>query len=109
MSLVAFRITPETGGDASVRTFKLMVRLHAGADASLETVTAGTALLYDRARFHADNDFRLTDGDRSVRFVGCDDEPAVFNGAILTTGPRSVAVEIVEGGQRQAVQIAAYE
>jgi hypothetical protein len=54
------------------------------------TATAGTTLLYDRAKFRTDNIYRLTDGDRSVRFVGCRDRSAVFNGAILTTAPRTV-------------------
>ena len=109
VSLLTFRVTPVGGEHGSVRAFKVMVRLQTGANASVETTTEGTTLLYDRARFQSGNLYRLSEGDRSVRFIGCPDKPAVFNGAVLTTGPRSLALEIVEGGQRHAVTIAAYE
>lgn len=108
VSLVTFRAAP-TGADGPVHAFKVMVRLEAGADASVETMTMGTSLLYDRGRFQTSGLDRLTEGDQSVRFVGCPDEPAVFNGAVLTTGPRSLALTIVEGGQRRTARVTAYE
>jgi hypothetical protein len=85
-----------------------MVRLDAGTDAELETMTAGTALLYDRARFSTGNVYQLSDGDRSVRFTGCPDQSAVFNGAILTAGPRTVDLQIEVGGQSIPVRVSAF-
>jgi hypothetical protein len=108
VSLVASRVSPVPGEGSPVRTFKLPVRLGAGSEATLRTSTAGTALIYDRARFREDNVYRLTDGERSVRFVGCGDRSAVFNGAVLTTGPRTVDLEILTAGKRISVKVTAY-
>jgi hypothetical protein len=88
--------------------FKMMVRLAAGREARLETLTEGTRLLYDRARFTDSNVYRLSDGERSVRFVGCCDQPAVFNGAILTTGPTTVELGIIAYGGRTDVRVKGY-
>jgi hypothetical protein len=41
------------------------------------------SLAYDRATFNRDNMYRLSDGDQTVRFIGCSDRPAVFNGAVV--------------------------
>ena len=109
VSLVAFRVSPEPTGVVSVRTFKVMVRLETGAEATVETATAGTTLLYDRARFNSSNAYRLTDGERRVRFVGCPDGPAVFNGAVLTDGPTTVDLDVVVGGRDHDVQVAAFD
>jgi hypothetical protein len=106
--LVASRVSPVPSGASPARMFKVMVRLAAGAQATLRTATAGTALLYDRAEFRGDNSYRLTDGDRGVWFVGCRDRSAVFNGAILTTGPRTVDLDVVVAGRRIAARVAAY-
>jgi hypothetical protein len=108
VSLVAFRVPPEPAGTASVRAFKMMVRLAAGSEARLETVTEGTRLLYDRARFTDSNVYQLSDGERSVRFVGCLDQPSVFNGAILTTGPTTVELVIITDGGRTDVRVKGY-
>ena len=89
-------------------TFKVMVRLTAGTEATLETLTEGTSLLYDRARFKESNVYELSDGDTSVRFVGCPDQPALFNGAVLTTGPRSVALHVVANDVDTTTSITAY-
>ncbi|HEY5985947.1 MAG TPA: hypothetical protein VIV12_06110 [Streptosporangiaceae bacterium] len=43
-----------------------------------------------------------------MRFVGCRDRSAVFNGAILTTGPRAVDLEVVVAGGRMPARVAAY-
>jgi hypothetical protein len=86
----------------------MMVRLAAGSQARLETATEGTRLLYDRARFTDSNVYSLSDGERSVRFVGCPDQPALFNGAVLTTGPTTVELGITSGGGRTDVRVAAY-
>jgi hypothetical protein len=108
VSLVASRVSPVPSGAPPARMFKVMVRLAAGSQATLRTATAGTALLYDRARFRRDNSYRLADGDRGVRFVGCRDRSAVFNGAILTTGPRTVDLDVVVAGRRIPARVAAY-
>jgi hypothetical protein len=108
VSLVAFRVSPVPSGASPARMFKVMVRLAAGSEATLRTATAGTALLYDRATFRTDNIYRLTDGDRSVRFVGCRDRSAVFNGAILTTGPRTVDLDVLVAGKRIPAKLTAY-
>jgi hypothetical protein len=86
----------------------MMVRLAAGSEASLETLAEGTRLLYDRARFTDSNVYQLSDGERSVRFVGCHDQPAVFNGAILTTGPTTVDVGIIADGGRTDIRVQGY-
>jgi len=88
--------------------FKVTVRLAAGSEATLRTATAGTALAYDRAKFSKDNIYRLTDGDRSVRFVGCRDRSTVFNGAILTTGPRTVDLDVLAAGKQIRATVTAY-
>jgi hypothetical protein len=106
VSLVAFRVSPEPAG--IVRTFKLMVRLAQGSEARLETATDGTRLLYDRARFTDSNIYRLSDGERSVRFVGCPDQPSLFNGAVLTTGPTTIELGIITAGGRTDVQVTAH-
>jgi hypothetical protein len=108
VSLVAFRVSPVPAGAVSVRAFKMMVRLQAGSEARLETATKGTSLLYDRARFTDSNLYRLSDGERGVRFVGCPDQPALFNGAILTTGPTTVELGIITGGGRTDVRVRGY-
>jgi len=108
VALVGFRVSPVPDEGAPVRTFKAMVRLDAGTDAELETMTAGTALLYDRARFSTGNVYQLSDGDRSVRFTGCPDQSAVFNGAILTAGPRTVDLQLKVGGQSIPVRVSAF-
>jgi hypothetical protein len=108
VSLVAFRVSPVPSRASPARMFKVMVRLAAGSEATLRTATAGTTLLYDRAKFRTDNIYRLTDGDRSVRFVGCRDRSAVFNGAILTTGPRTVDLGVLVAGKRIPAKITAY-
>jgi hypothetical protein len=43
-----------------------------------------------------------------VRFVGCPDQPALFNGAILTTGPTTVDLGIITGGGRTDVRVTGY-
>jgi hypothetical protein len=109
VSLVGFRVAPEPPEGAPVRTFKMMVRLSANADAKLETMTEGTSLLYDRARFAARNVYQLTDGERSVRFTGCPDQAAVFNGAVLTSGPLTIDLQITVSGQTTPIQVSAYD
>jgi hypothetical protein len=86
----------------------MMVRLAEGSEARLETATKGTSLLYDRARFAETNVYQLSDGQRSVRFVGCPDQPALFNGAVLTTGPTTVDLRVVTGGGRTDIRVTAY-
>jgi hypothetical protein len=108
VSLVGFRVSPVPSEGAPVRTFKVMVRLNAGADADIETATAGTSLLYDRARFVTGNTYQLSDGDRRVRFTGCRDNSAVFNGAVLTSGPREVELRITTDRRTTPILVSAY-
>lgn len=108
VSLVGFRVSPVASERAAVRTFKVMVRLNAGTDAVIETATPGTSLLYDRARFQTSNTYQLSDGDRRVRFTGCPESSAVFNGAVLTSGPRSVELRITIDERTTPVLITAY-
>lgn len=104
VSLVTFRVAPA----GAVRAFKLMVRLTAGSQTRLESITPGTTLLYDRARFTGTNTYRLSDGERSVQFVGCLDHPAVFNGAVLTAGPTSVVLRVHTKSTASSIRITAY-
>ncbi|HEU4421628.1 MAG TPA: hypothetical protein VFR67_03695 [Pilimelia sp.] len=108
VSLVASRVSPVPADEPPVRMFKLAVRLAAGGEATLRTATTGTTLIYDRAAFREDNLYRLTDGEASVRFVGCGDRSAVFNGAILTAGPRTVDLVVMAGGAELPVTVTAY-
>jgi hypothetical protein len=108
VSLVASRVSPVPTGTVLVRAFKMSVRLAEGSEARLETATAGTRLLYDRARFTDSNSYQLSDGERSVRFTGCPDQPTLFNGAILTTGPTTVELEIITADGRTYVRVTAY-
>ena len=108
VSVVAFRVSPVPDGAETVRNFKVMVRLEAGAEAYLETATKGTSLLYDRARFSDRNVYQLADGERGVRFVGCPDRPALFNGTVLTTGPTAVDLRAVVDGRPAELRVTAY-
>jgi hypothetical protein len=108
VAVVAARVSPIPTGQPPVRMFKLPVRVAAGGEATLRTATAGTTLAYDRARFRDDNAYALTDGDVSVRFVGCPDRSAVFNGAVLTTGPRTVDLVVTAGGRDIPVTVTAF-
>ena len=87
----------------------MMVRLAAGSEARVEIATAGTSLLYDRAQFSESNVYQLSDGERSVRFIGCPDQPALFNGAVLTTGPTTIRLAVVTDGGRADVRVTAYD
>lgn len=108
VSMVASRVSPVPRGTSPARNFKLMVRLEAGAVATLHTLTPGTSLAYDRTTFNRDNMYRLSDGDQTVGFVGCSDRPAVFNGAVLTEGPRTVELEVTAGGAVQRRMVSAF-
>ena len=108
VSLVGFRVSPAPSEAVGVRTFKVMVRLDAGTDAEIETATPGTSLLYDRARFTTSNSYQLSDGDRRVRFTGCPNNSAVFNGAVLTSGPRKVELRITIDGRTTPILVNAY-
>ena len=109
VSLVAFRVSPVPSGSSPARNFKVMVRLEPGTDARVRAMSAGTSLIYDRDRFSKANVYRLSDGERTVRFVGCQDHPAVFNGSILTTGPRTVRLDILLDTQRIPITVSAFE
>jgi hypothetical protein len=108
VSIAGFRIAPDPDASAPVRTFKMMVRLTPGAEATLTVRTDGTSLLYDRARFVASNVYRLSDGDQIVRFEGCPEAPAIFNGAVLTTGPTTIDLDITTSGETETVRVTAY-
>jgi hypothetical protein len=99
VSMVA---SPRVAAPASspARNFKLQIRLEPGADATLRTKTRGTTLMFDRTNLPADDVYRLRDGAKRVRFSSCPDRPAVFFGAVLTTGPRTVDLEVASGGKR---------
>ncbi|MEQ4209263.1 hypothetical protein [Actinopolymorpha sp. B9G3] len=109
VELVAFRVSPVPSGHSPARMFKVMIRIAPGSQAALRTVTAGTSLAYDRARFAKDNIYSLSDGEPAVRFVGCRDRSAVFNGGILTTGPRTVRLEIIHDDRHLPVTVRAYD
>ncbi|MEQ7010920.1 hypothetical protein ABN028_32530 [Actinopolymorpha sp. B17G11] len=109
VELVAFRVSPVPSGHSPARMFKVMIRIAPGSQATLRTVTAGTSLAYDRARFAKDNIYSLSDGEPAVRFVGCRDRSAVFNGGILTTGPRTVRLEIIHDDRHLPVTVRAYD
>lgn len=109
VSMVAFRVPPVSEGQVAVRAFKVMVRLEAGAEVTVQTGTAGTALFYDRARFDDGDVHQLTDGEQRVRFVGCPDGPAVFSGAVLTDGPTTVDLELTAGGWSDDVRVAPFD
>jgi hypothetical protein len=106
--MVPSRVTPVLSGVSPARNFKLSVRVDAEADAMLRTRTKGTALLFDRERARRDNVYRLADGAESARFTGCPDRSAVFVGAVLTTGPRTVQVDVIAEGMRTPVTLTAF-
>ena len=85
----------------------MSVRLEAKAGATLRTNTPGTTLLFDRDRTRRDNVYSLSDGTSSVRFTACPDRSAVFVGAVLTTGPRTIDVDVVADGLRTRVTLTA--
>jgi hypothetical protein len=96
-------------GLESRRNFKLAVRLDARADATVRTKTPGTSLMFDREAARQDNVYRLADGTKRVRFTGCPDRSALFVGAVLSTGPTTVDLDVTTNGQRTPVTIAAFD
>ncbi|GAA2206837.1 hypothetical protein GCM10009850_022950 [Nonomuraea monospora] len=102
-AMAAYRLSPAPER-ARARTFKLAVRLPPGADVTLATRTPGTALLFDESRYRADNSYTLDDGTPSYRFTGCAGTPALWVGAVITTGPTTVTIEA--GGH--TVEVTAY-
>ncbi|MFD9946688.1 hypothetical protein ACFWYW_39950 [Nonomuraea sp. NPDC059023] len=100
--------TPPSGGGQPVRGFKLAVRAEPGADFTVTTRTAGTALLFDRAKYRRDNAHTLSDGTPSYRFTGCADQRALWVGSVLTTGPAKVELSIRYGAADHPVTITAY-
>jgi hypothetical protein len=108
VAMVPSRVTPVPGGTSPARNFKLAVRLDAKAEAILRTKTRGTSLMFDRTRARQDNVYRLADGRRSVRLTGCPDQTALFVGAVLTTGLRTVDVDVVTKGRRTPVKLTAF-
>lgn len=110
VTMVAFRVSPVPSGTSPARNFKVQVRLDAGATATLRTKTPETSLLFDRDGAREDNIYRLDDGTKSVRFVGCEDRSAVFIGVVLTNGPRTLDVVVKSPGTRKTrVTLTAYE
>jgi hypothetical protein len=105
VAMVPSRVTPVPNGTSPARNFKLSVRLEAGGEATLRTKTPGTSLMFDRERARRDNVYRLAGGGESVRFTGCPDRRAVFVGAVLTAGPRTVDVDVVADGLRTPVTL----
>jgi hypothetical protein len=109
VAMVPSRVTPVPGGTSPARNFKLAVRLDARADATVRTKTRGTSLMFDRARAREDNVYRLQDGTKRVRFTGCPDRSALFVGAVLTTGPTTVDLDVTTKGRRTPVTITAFD
>jgi hypothetical protein len=103
VAIVPSRVSPVPAGTSPARNFKLSVQL----EATLRTKTPDTTLLFDRDRTRRDNVYSLSDGTRSVRFTGCPDRSAVFVGAVLTTGPRTIDVDVVADGLRTPVTLTA--
>jgi hypothetical protein len=105
-SMVAFpRLNTVPSGSSPARYFKLQIRLDPGTDAVVRTKTRGTALMFDRGNIHADEVYRLRDGAKRVRFASCPDRPAVFVGSVLTTGPRTVDLEVESDGKRTPARV----
>ena len=109
VAMVPFRVSPVAEGTSPARNFKLAVRLDARADATVRTKTRGTTLLFDRERAREDNVYRLQDGTKRVRFTGCPDRPALFVGAVLSTGPTTVKLDVTTKGRRTPVTITAFD
>jgi hypothetical protein len=108
VSFVPFRVSP-IPEHAAVRTFKVQVRTEPGATATVTAATLGTSLLFDEAAFRDDNVYNLDDGTQRVEFTGCPDRTAVFVGAILTTGPQTIALEVTSAGDTRHVTLTALE
>jgi hypothetical protein len=108
VAMVPSRVTPVPAGTSPARNFKLSVRLEANADVTLRTNTAGTTLLFDREAARRDNVYRLADGTESVRLTGCPDRSAVFVGAVLTTGPTTVDLDVRAGDRRIPATLTAF-
>jgi hypothetical protein len=109
VAMVPFRVSPVPRGTSPARNFKVQVRLDAGTRATLRSKTPGTTLVFDRSATRQDNIYRLEDGTKRVRFTGCSDRSAVFVGVVLTTGPRTVDVDVVAKGRRTPVTLTALE
>jgi hypothetical protein len=99
-SMVASPRLAPAPASSPARYFKLQIRLEPGTDATVRTKTRGTALTFDRSNIAPDDVYRLRDGAKRVRFSSCPDRPAVFFGAVLTTGSRTVDLEVASGGKR---------
>jgi hypothetical protein len=99
------RLNTVPSGSSPARYFKLQIRLEPGTEATVRTKTRDTTLMFDRTDIHPDEIYRLRDGAKRVRFSGCPDRPAVFFGAVLTTGPRTVDLEVASGGERTSARV----
>jgi hypothetical protein len=108
VAIVPFRVSPSSGDTSPVRGFKLAVRLDAKAVTTLRTKTPGTSLYFDREAARPEKIYRLADGAKSVRLSGCPDQTAVFVGAVLTTGPRTVDLDVNTKGRRTRVTLTAF-
>lgn len=106
--MVPFRVAPPASASSPVSGFKVAVRLDAGAVATLRTKTPGTSLFFDREAARPDKVYRLADGTKRVRLSGCPEETAVFVGAVLTTGPRTVDLDVSTKGRRTPVTLTAF-
>jgi hypothetical protein len=109
IAMVPSRVTPVPGGTSPARNFKLAVRVDARATATVRTKTRGTSLMFDRQRARQDNVYGLHDGTKRVRFTGCPDRSALFVGAVLTTGPTSVKLDVTTKGRRTPVTVTAFD
>jgi hypothetical protein len=109
VAMVPFRVSPVAEGTSPARNFKLAVRLDARTDATVRTKTRGTTLMFDRERARADNVYRLQDGTKRVRFTGCPDRSALFVGAVLSTGPTRVKLDVTTNGRLTPVTITAFD
>jgi hypothetical protein len=109
VALVPFRLAPATDATSPVRAFKVAVRVDAKARAALRTKTQATSLLFDREAFRRDNVYGLADGSKSVHFAGCRDRSAVFVGAVLSTGPTTLDLDVVVKGRSTPVTLTAFQ
>lgn len=94
----------------AVNNFKVMVEIRPDAKVTAalpKEATHQAALLFDRGRTRDDNAYTLTDGTHTVQFETCPGKPTTFVGAIATTGPTQVPLDItVDGDPPQRITLA---
>ncbi|RSM79333.1 hypothetical protein DMH04_31775 [Kibdelosporangium aridum] len=98
---------PRAPREGALGNFKVQIQLDADQKATVKLATAAAALLFDRSVLRDDNAYLLTEGAAQVRFETCPGTTTTFVGAVITTGPTEIPVDVTAGGETRRIQLSA--